>query len=118
MTKQNPNAFLDVIPIWQAALTTPGLTLRFLTENKAIYYLQRCYRYRAALIAHQEALNPIPGYYGVTPYDHFVIRRTDCSLTFHVKEVPYHIATDAEGNVIDINDRQGGPGVWLVTLVH
>ena len=102
MTKRNPSAFSDVAPIWQAALTTPGLTLRFESPNRAIYYHQRIYRYRATLIKHQEELSPIPGFYGSTPYDHLTIRREGNVLIFYEKSLTGIAATDAEGNPVEL----------------
>ena len=107
MTKRNPAAFNDVIPIWQAALTTPGLSLKFPTVGKAVYYHQRCYRYRSVLIAHQEELSPVPGFYGSTPYDHLAIRRAGNMLTFYSKELPDMLATDAEGNAVELQPFSG-----------
>ena len=104
MTKKNPQAYQDVIPIWRAALTIPSLRLTFPTEGKAVYVLQRCYIYRRALINHQESIQEVPGFYGSTPYDRYSIRREGCSLVFYETSVPPHTATDAEGNLIDITN--------------
>lgn len=109
MTRANPASFADVVPIWQASLTIPNLTLTFPNDGKATYIQQRCYRYRRALQSTLAEQTSIPGYFPTTPYDHLKIVRDGAQLIFTTLGLPEFTATDAAGNPVDVAAVQPPP---------
>ena len=73
---RNPNTYLDVKRVFDAALAHGAARFRLPTPGKAQHFMQRAYRYRKLLFElEQEKFSHIPGYVASTPYDNLVLKK-------------------------------------------
>lgn len=102
MTKRDPSAFAETIPVWATALKHGYLEINFVSASKAIYFCHRCYKYRKALKDLQASISSIPGHFPSTPYDHLSIQRVDAKLIFSSQKLPEMSITDVDGEPIEL----------------
>lgn len=108
----SPAAYNDVRFIMDLAVRQPGLTFECATNGRAIYFLQRCNKFRNMVREIQaELLANTPGVRAQTAYDALVIRLISAAtgepdrkgtMVLFEHERADGVLRDADGNIIEL----------------